>query len=72
MTSTSSNSPTKTNRAIINRELKIDESKKELKDYLKTISMKFLKEPATIENLDKVYTDMLGTNREKNTKTNHE
>jgi hypothetical protein len=79
MASIKTNSPTKINRSIINRELKIDDSKKEIRDYreiedyLKTISRKFLKEPATIENLDKAYTEMLvKANKEKAEKNNHE
>lgn len=50
---------------LIKRELKIDDNQKGTKDfrevdeYLKTVSKKFMKEPLTIENLDKVYTDMV-------------
>jgi hypothetical protein len=79
MTSLNTNSPNRNNRSIINRELKIDDSRKdvrdyrEIEDYLKTISRKFLKEPATIENLDKAYTEMLvKANKEKTDKNHHE
>jgi hypothetical protein len=65
-------------RTIIKRELKIDDSKKDSKDfkevenYLRTVSMKFMKEPQalSIENLDKAYTEIVGSNntREKTEK----
>ena len=64
-------------RTIIKRELRIDETKKdskdfkEVEDYLRTVSMKFMKEPQalSIENLDKAYTDIVGSNaREKTDK----
>jgi hypothetical protein len=65
-------------RTIIKRELRIDDSKKdskdfkEVEDYLRTVSMKFMKEPQalSIENLDKAYTDIVGSNntREKSEK----
>jgi hypothetical protein len=62
-------------RTIIKRELKIDESNKDVKDfrevedYLKTISMKFMNAPVSIENLDKAYKDMAGvSSRDKNEK----
>jgi hypothetical protein len=56
-------------RTIIKRELRIDDSKKdskdfkEVEDYLRTVSMKFMKEPQalSIENLDKAYTDIVGS-----------
>ena len=65
-------------RTIIKRELRIDDNKKDSKDfkevenYLRTVSMKFMKEPQalSIENLDQAYTDIVGSNntREKTEK----
>lgn len=65
-------------RTIIKRELRIDDTKKDSKDfkevenYLRTVSMKFMKEPhaLSIENLDQAYTDIVGSNntREKTEK----
>jgi hypothetical protein len=64
-------------RTIIKRELRIDETKKdskdfkEVEDYLRTVSMKFMKEPQalSIENLDKAYTEIVGSNaRDKSDK----
>ena len=62
-------------KSIIKRELKIDDRVKdtkdfrEVEDYLKTISMKFMNNPVSIENLDKVYKDMSGNIKaEKNEK----
>jgi len=50
--------------SIIRRDLKIDEDIKnrdyrEVDEFLKTVSKKFMNEPVSLENLDKVYNDML-------------
>jgi hypothetical protein len=54
--------------SIIKRELKIDNdtSKKdftELDKFLKTISKKFDKQPISLENLDKAYSDIVEKNK---------
>lgn len=60
---------TNLNRAIIKRELKIDDNANEnrnfneVEEYLKTVSKKFMKDPLSIENLDKVYNDMVAKNK---------
>ena len=58
---------------IIKRELKIEDNTgkpakdfREAEEYLKTVSKKFMKEPLSLENLDKVYNDIIGkTKNEK-------
>ena len=48
----------------INRELKIEDSKinkdfKQIDEYLKTVSKKFMKELVSLEKLDKEYNDIM-------------
>jgi hypothetical protein len=49
---------------VLKREIKIEESDSKLKDfrevddYLKSVSQKFLKEPINLENLNKAYTEI--------------
>ncbi len=61
------------NRGIIKRELKIEDHSpdnrefKEIEEYLNTVSKKFMGDPLSIENLDRVYSDMAASKKnEKN------
>jgi tetratricopeptide (TPR) repeat protein len=55
----------------IQREMKIEDGGKgadnfrEVEDQLKTVSKKFMKDPLTLEGLDKAYTDIVGKDKTK-------
>jgi hypothetical protein len=61
--------PNNNTNKVMKRELKIEDITKQNKDfrevdeYLKSVSKKFMKEPISIESLDKVYNDMVGKNK---------